>query len=135
MRIPDFQAASRHTDAYNRYKDELGINHSFVAFIVACCLVLWATTTDVYKTAEKFHRGHAYVLSFLFLFAAALAPATYFGEAGKCAEDAAGWLGTADGNATCSLLYDRVARQIFAEHLIATKALRCTATAWIPHCR
>ena len=22
-----------------------------------------------------------------------------------------------------------------AEHLIATKALRCTATAWIPHCR
>ena len=31
--------------------------------------------------------------------------------------------------------FSDVARQSFAEHLIATKALRCTATAWIPHCR
>jgi len=28
-----------------------------------------------------------------------------------------------------------VARRSSAEHLIATKALRCTATAWIAHCR
>ena len=27
------------------------------------------------------------------------------------------------------------ARRSSAEHLIAMKALRCTATAWIPHCR
>ena len=27
------------------------------------------------------------------------------------------------------------ARRSSAEHLIATKAMRCTATAWIPHCR
>ena len=29
----------------------------------------------------------------------------------------------------------RAARRSSAEHLIATKAPRCTATAWIPHCR
>ena len=28
-----------------------------------------------------------------------------------------------------------MARRGSAEHLIATKALCCTATAWIPHCR
>ena len=28
-----------------------------------------------------------------------------------------------------------MARRSSAEHPIATKALRCTATAWIPHCR
>ena len=28
-----------------------------------------------------------------------------------------------------------LARRSAAEHLVATKAPRCTATAWIPHCR
>ena len=28
-----------------------------------------------------------------------------------------------------------IARRSSAEHLVATKALRCTAAAWIPHCR
>ena len=31
--------------------------------------------------------------------------------------------------------FTNFARRSSAEHLIATKALRCTATAWIPHCR
>ena len=38
-------------------------------------------------------------------------------------------------NATGNTQGKIIARRSSAEHLIATKVLRCTATAWIPHCR